>query len=89
MTLKLLLGSMVAAGMLAVAPAWADGGHGQGRGHWKHWHKHGHHQSHYVVRHGYPVYHSRVVVREYAAPVAVYPAYPAPAPGVSLFVTLR
>lgn len=88
MTLKLLLGSLITAGMLAVAPAWADGGHGRDPGHWKHWHKHGHYHPHYV-RYGYPAYRSRVIVREYVEPVAVYPAYPAPAPGVSLFVTLR
>jgi hypothetical protein len=84
MSKKLIGGLAVAAALCMAAPAWAnhgghgDGysnGHGNGYGHWKHGHRH-------QVR-------ERVVVREHwrSVPVyqqAVYPAYPAPAPGIQI-----
>lgn len=75
---KKLISGLVAAALCMAVPAWADGGHGHG--HWKHgkhWHKH-HVQERYVVREYYcpvPVY-----------PRAVYPVYPAPAPGIHVVV---
>ncbi len=90
MKLKLVISALIAAVMLAVAPAWAHGGHGHGQ--WKHWK---HHPRHYV-HYGYVpyVYHDRVIVREYVAPVPVYRAYPAPAPGIhvvapSIYIPFR
>lgn len=82
MKLKLLVNTLLAGALLAVAPAWAHGGHGHGYGHWKHWHKH--HRHHHFHRHH--VYHDRVVVREYVERVPVYRDYPAasPAPGVHI-----
>ncbi|MBI4194084.1 MAG: hypothetical protein HY526_03285 [Betaproteobacteria bacterium] len=75
--MKLVIGAVMAAMFAASAPAWADGGHGHWRGYgnykqWKqdrHWHK-------------YRAHRERYIVREYVREVPVYPAYPAPAPGV-------
>jgi hypothetical protein len=86
MRAKLVGGLLAAAALLIAAPAWAGGGHGHGHGHrhgHKHWNKHParHYHPHYAPRH--------YVVREYWQPapvyaVPVYPAYPAPAPGVHI-----
>jgi len=85
---KTLIGGLAAATLVLAAPAWAHGGppHGHAYGHWKHGH---HHVHRHVVR-------ERYVVREVVRPVpvvprAVYPVYPAAAPGIhvvlpSLFV---
>jgi hypothetical protein len=92
MRAKLVGSILAAAALLIAAPAWAGGGHGRGHHHghghghkhgYKHWHKH--HDAHY-----YRPHHQRhYVVREYWHPapvhaVPVYPAYPAPAPGVHI-----
>jgi hypothetical protein len=81
---KLIIGGLAAAVFALATPVWAHGGPGQwnpvGYGHGKHWHKH--------------QVHERVVVREYWHPVPVYPrvvypvypAYPAPAPGIHVVV---
>lgn len=76
---KLIGGLAVAAALFMAAPAWAHGGHGHGHGH-----GHGKHWNHHYV-------HERVVTREYWRPVpvytqAVYPVYPAPAPGIHVVV---
>ena len=74
--LKKLIGGLAVATLFLATPAWAHGGHGNWK-HGKHWHKHNVHQQ-YVVREVYrpvPVY-----------PRAVYPVYPAPAPGIHVVV---
>lgn len=81
--MKRMTGALLAAAMLAAAPAWADRGHDHGRGHaWghsKHHWKHSHH--HYYAP---PRVVHREVVRyyDYYPPAPVY--YSAPAPGVHI-----
>ncbi len=89
--MKLLIGSMLVAGLIAAGPALAYGGghghwkHGHGHGHWKH--GHGYHRQHVVVREYWrpaPVYHPAPVY--YPVPVYPRPVYyrPAPPPGVHI-----
>ena len=88
MRAKLVGSLLAAAAFLVAAPAWAGGGHGHGH---RHGHAHGHkHWNKHHARHYHPHYAApRYVVREYWHPapvhaVPVYPAYPAPAPGVHI-----
>jgi len=94
----LITTATLAAGVFAL-PALADRGdhRGNGHGHWKHHAKHHGHHGHYVAprvvvvpRPVYvqpaPVYYRPAPVYHYAppAPAHFYPAYPAPASGVSI-----
>lgn len=83
MKLKLLVNALVAGALLAVAPVWAHGGHGNGHGYGygKHWEKQHRYNYRHHRRH---VYRDRVVVREYVETVPVYRDYPAPAAGVHI-----
>ena len=90
MRAKKLVGSVLAAAALLMAApvVWAGGGDGHGH---RHGHAHGHkHWQKHHVRNYHPHYRPRhYVVREYYHPapvvaVPVYPAYPAPAPGVHI-----
>ena len=91
MSRKLMSGLAVAAALCMAAPAWADHG-GYGRGH-DNGYSNGHGNGHWKHGHGGQRHHvrERVVTRDHwrSEPVyqqAVYPAYPAPAPGIQIML---
>ena len=77
---KKLIGGLAVIAFALATPVWAD----HGRDGWRH-DRHDRHDRHGHKHHG----HDRVVVREYVRPVPVYqqadyPAYQAPAAGISI-----
>jgi len=87
MKLKLLLTTLLAGALLAVAPVWAHGGHGHGydhgHGYGKHWKKYDRYQ---YRSHPRRAYRDRVVVREYVERVPVYQDYPVSAPAAGVHI---
>jgi hypothetical protein len=86
--MKLMTGAVLAAVMLAAAPAWADRGDDRGRGH-----GHGHGHKHWKeARHYHPHYAPpRVVYREVVSHYDYYqpsPVYYAPQPAAGIHVVL-
>jgi len=82
--MKLMTGAVLAAVMLAAAPAWADRGDDRGRGHgYGHGHKHWKEARHYHPNYAPPRVVYREVVRhyDYYQPAPVYYA-PQPAAGI-------
>ncbi|MEY4598403.1 MAG: hypothetical protein RLZZ445_1200 [Pseudomonadota bacterium] len=88
--MKRMTGAVLAAVMLAAAPAWADRDDDRGRGHG---HGHGHEHKHWKdARHYHPHYAPpRVVYREVVRHHAYYapaPVYYAPRPAAGIHVVL-
>lgn len=84
--MKQMTGAVLAAVMLAAAPAWADRGddHGRGHGHGHgHWKEARHYQPHYASPR--VVYREVVRYQNYYAPAPVYYA-PQPAAGIHIML---